>query len=358
MDRTENLLQELVDAYGPSGHESEIAKIMKKHLDPVTDEIAYDKLGSIIGKKKGSSNEPRVMVAGHMDEVGFVVSSITKKGFIKFLALGGWWGHVALAQRVLVLTGKGPVVGVVGSTAPHILEPEERKKVLNIEDMFIDVGAKDNYDVEKKLGISVGDAIVPYSPFTIMNHKKMYLAKAFDDRIGCAGVIQTLEALKKVKHPNTVFGIGTVQEEVGLRGAQTAAFACDPDVAIALDVTVAKDTPGIKGDNLEKLGAGAAVLAFDAGLIPNVKLKQLVVDTAKKAKIPYFLTTLGRGATDAGRIHLTRQGVPSICIAMATRYIHGHTSVIYRDDYLNMVKLTTELIKRLDKKTVQSLTRP
>lgn len=358
MDKTEKLLQELVDAYGPPGHESEIAKIMKKHLGPVSDDISYDKLGSIIAKKQGASDEPRVMVAGHMDEIGFVVSNITKNGFIRFLPLGGWWGHVALAQRVNILTESGPVVGVVGSTAPHILDPEDRKKVVKIEDMFIDVGAKDGYDVEKKLGISIGDAIVPYSPFTVMNHNKMYVAKAFDDRIGCAAVVQILEKLKSAKHPNTVFGIGTVQEEVGLRGAQTAAFACDPDIAIAIDVTVAKDTPGIKGDNPEKLGSGAAVLAFDAGLIPNVKLKQLVVDTARKAKIPFFLTTLGRGATDAGRIHLSRQGVPSICIAMATRYIHGHTSVIYRDDYLNVVKLTTELIKRLDKKTVQSLTRP
>ncbi len=358
MDKTEKLLQELVDAYGPPGHESEIARIMKKHLDPISDDISYDKLGSIIARKTGASDEPRVMIAGHMDEIGFVVSNITNKGFIKFLPLGGWWGHVALAQRVIVLTEKGPVVGVVGSTAPHILDPEDRKKVVKIEDMFIDVGAKDGYDVEKKLGISIGDTIVPYSPFTIMNHNKMYVAKAFDDRIGCAAVVQILEKLKSAKHPNTVFGIGTVQEEVGLRGAQTSAFACDPDIAIAIDVTVAKDTPGIKGDNPEKLGSGAAVLAFDAGLIPNVKLKQLVVDTARKAKIPFFLTTLGRGATDAGRIHLSRQGVPSICIAMATRYIHGHTSVIYRDDYMNVVKLTTELIRRLDKKTVQSLTRP
>jgi len=358
MDKTELLLQELTDACGAPGHEAAIAAIMKKHLSAVSDGISYDKLGSIIAEKKGATSEPRVMIAGHMDEVGFIVGSITKSGFVKFLPLGGWWGHVALAQRVTILTAKGPVVGVIGSTPPHILEPEARKKVIEVEDMFIDVGAKDNYDVQKRLGVTIGDVIVPYSPFTIMNHKKMYLAKAFDDRVGCAIVIQTMEKLAKAKHPNTIFGIGTVMEEVGLRGAITAAWTCDPDVAIALDVGPAKDTPGIKGENDEKLGAGAAIFVYDAGLIPNVKLKELVIDTAKKNKIPYCLSTLQRGATDAGRIHMVRQGVPSICIAVNTRYIHGHTSIIYRDDYLNTVKLVTEVIKRLDKKTVKSLTQP
>ncbi len=358
MDNTELLLQELTDANGVSGHESDIAAIMKKHLEPVCDSISYDKLGSIIAAKKGSSAEPRVMIAGHMDEVGFVVSGITKSGFIKFLPLGGWWGHVALAQRIVVLTSKGPVIGVIGSTPPHILDPKARDKVMKIEDMFIDVGAKDNYDIEKRLGVSIGDAIVPHSPFTIMNHKKMYLGKAFDDRTGCGSVIEAMKKLKNIKHPNTVFGIGTVQEEVGLRGAGTAAFACDPDVAIVIDVGIAKDTPGVKGENPEKLGAGVAILVFDAGLIPNVKLKELVIDTAKKKKIPYCLSTMQRGATDAGRIHMVRQGIPSICIGVATRYIHGHTSIIYRNDYVNSIKLLVEVIKRLDKKTVKGLTQP
>jgi putative aminopeptidase FrvX len=256
------------------------------------------------------------------------------------------------------MTGKGPVIGVVGSTSPHLLEMDKRKKVLNIDEMFIDVGVKEGYGVSKKLGVSVGDAIVPYSPFTIMNHKKMYLAKAFDDRVGCAAVIEVMQKLKRSRHPNTVFGIGTVQEEVGLRGAATAAFKCDPDVAIAIDVGPTKDTPGIKTDSEDKLGAGASIFVYDAGLIPNVKLKRLVIDTAEKNKIPYCLVTLQRGATDAGRIHMIKQGVPSICIAVGTRYIHGHTSIIYRDDYLNVVKLVTALIRRLDKKTVSDMTSP
>ena len=189
-----------------------------------------------------------------------------------------------------------------------------------------------------------------------MNHKKMYVGKAFDDRLGCAVVIETMHKLKRTRHPNTVFAVGTVQEEIGLRGAGTAAFGVNPDVAIAIDVGPAKDTPGIKGDHVEKLGAGVAIFVFDAGLIPNVKLKKLVIDTAEKHKIPYCLTTMHRGATDAGKIQIVRQGVPSICIAAITRYIHAHTSVIYRDDYLNCIKLLTEVVKSLDMKTVRGLT--
>ena len=355
MDSYELLLQELVDAHGVPGHEFEIAAIMKKHLKPISDEVGCDKLGSIIASKKGSSAEPRVMVAGHMDEVGFMVKEIDKDGYIRFLPLGGWWGHVILAQRVVIITKKGPVIGVVGSTPPHILEPEARKKVIEIKDMYIDVGAKKGYDVRKRLGIEVGDSVVPYSPFTIMNHNKMYLAKAFDNRIGCALVIELMKKLQNAKHPNTVYGVGTVQEEVGLRGARTSSWSIDPDVAIVSDVTIARDTPGISGENPEKFGSGPQICVFDGSMIPNRKLRDLVIDTAEKNKIPYGLSYLERGGTDGGTIHITRYGVPTIFIGLATRYIHGHSSMIYRDDYLNCLKLITAVVKRLDKKTVQSL---
>jgi len=356
MDASELLLQELTDAFGVSGHESEIAAIMKKHLEPISDKIMFDKLGSIIAEKKGTSDSPRIMVAGHMDEVGFMVKEIDKNGFIRFLPLGGWWGHVVLAQKVVVQTKKGPVLGVVGSTPPHILEPDARKKVVDLKDMYIDVGAMSGFDVKKRLGVNVGDPIVPYSPFTIMDNKKVYLAKAFDNRIGCATVIELVKKLQRIKHPNTVYGAGTVQEEVGLRGAATSAWAVDPDVAFAIDVTVARDTPGINGEPAEKLGAGPQILVFDSSLIPNRRLRDLVVDVAEKNKIPYGLSALERGGEDAGRIHLTRFGVPSIFIGLPTRYIHGHSSVIYRKDYDNCVKLIAEALKRLDKKTVKSLT--
>lgn len=355
MDKTEILLQEITDAFGPPGYENAAREVMARYMKDYAD-ISYDKLGSLIGEKKGKSESPRVVVAGHLDEIGFMVREITSEGFIKFLPLGGWWGHVALAQRVRIVTSKGPVLGVVGSTPPHLLEQKEREKVQKITDMFIDVGTMDKYDITKKLGVSVGDPIIPDSRFTIMNHDKMYMAKAFDNRVCCAMVVEIIKHFNKIAHPNTLFGVGTVQEEVGLRGAWTAAHVTNPDVAIILDVNVARDPDDDGYKKAEKLGAGPSILVYDAGMIPNQRLRQLVIKTAKEKKIPFHLSSLERGATDGHSIHLTRAGVPTLFIGLPTRYIHSHNSIIYRKDYDNMVKLTIEVIKKLNRKTVDSLT--
>lgn len=355
MDYTEILLQEITDAFGPSGYENAARDVMAKYMKDYAT-LSYDKLGSLIGEKKGKSDSPRVAVAGHLDEIGFMVREITPEGFIKFLPLGGWWGHVALAQRVWIVGSKGPVLGVVGSTPPHLLEQKEREKVLKISDMFIDVGTMEKYDITKKLGINVGDPIIPDSKFTIMNHNKMYMAKAFDNRVCCAMVVEIMKYFNKVTHPNKLFGVGTVQEEVGLRGAFTAAYATNPDVAIALDVNTARDPNDDGYRKAEKLGAGPGIIVYDAGMIPNQRLRKLFIDTAKAKKIPFHLGSLEKGATDGHSFHLSRSGVPTIYIGLATRYIHSHNSIIYRKDYDNMVKLTIEVIKKLDKKTVASLT--
>jgi endoglucanase len=355
MDATEKLLQELTDAYGVPGHESEIAAIMKKHLEADADEIGYDKLGSFIATKKGTQERPRVMIAGHMDEVGFMVREIDKNGYIRFLSLGGWWGHVVLSQRVMILTKKGPVLGVVGSTPPHLLKDEDRKKVIQVKDMYIDVGVTSDVDIQKDLGVRIGDVIVPWSPFTVMNNEKMYVAKAFDNRIGCAIAIQVMKMLKD-DHPNTLYSVGTVQEEVGLRGAMTSAWSVNPDVALVSDVTVAKDYPGAEGEPTEKVGKGPAILVYDGSLVPNHKLRDLVIDTAEQNNIPYVLGALEKGGTDGGSIHKSRFGVPTIFIGLVTRYIHGHASMIHRDDYDNCVKLFYEVTRKLDADTVASLT--
>lgn len=355
MDQTEILLRDITDAYGTSGYEGGAREVMAHYMKEYA-EISYDKLGSLIGKKEGKSSSPRVIIAGHLDEIGFMVKEITKEGFIKFLPLGGWWGHVALAQRVWIVTSKGPVLGVVGSTPPHLLEQKEREKVLKISDMFIDVGTMEKYDIAKKLGVRVGDPIIPDSNFTIMNHKKMYMAKAFDNRVCCAMVIEIVKYFSKVSHPNTIFGVGTVQEEVGLRGARTVAHVTDPDVAIILDVNIARDIPPDGAKRAEKLGGGPSILVYDGGMIPNQRLRQLVIKTAEEKKIPFHLTSMERGATDGGAIHLSRAGVPSVFIGLPTRYIHSHNGVIYRKDYDNVVKLVIALIKKLDKKIVNSLT--
>jgi len=355
LDKTEILLQEITDAFGPSGYENAAREVMARYLKGNAN-ISYDKLGSLIGKKEGKSKSPRVVVAGHLDEVGFMVREITEEGFIKFLPLGGWWGHVAMAQRVWIVTSKGPVLGVVGSTPPHLLEQKEREKVQKISEMFIDVGAMNKYDITIKLGVNVGDPIIPDSKFAIMNHEKMYMAKAFDNRVCCAMVVEIIKHFNKASHPNMLFGVGTVQEEVGLRGAKTAAHMTDPDVAIILDVNVARDPNDEGYKNAEKLGAGPGILVYDAGMIPNQRLRQLVMKTAKENKIPFHLSSMERGATDGHSIHLSRAGVPTLFIGLPTRYIHSHNSIIYRKDYDNMVKLTIEVIKKLNQKTVASLT--
>ena len=356
MDKTEFLLQELTEANGVSGFESEVQKIMARELGALSDRVEYDKLGSIVGIKTGAKKSPRVMVVGHMDEIGFMVKEITEEGYIKFLPLGGWWGHVALSQRMRVITSKGPVVGVVGSTPPHLLPMEERKKVLEIKDMFIDVGVQEKYDVRKRLGIKVGDPIIPDSQFTIMGNKKMYMSKAFDNRMACAVAIDVLRKLKTNKHPNTVLSGATVQEEVGIRGSRTLAHLAEPDVCIVCDTGIAQDIPPDGKKKVEKLGAGPAVLIIDGTMIPNMGLRDFVINTAEKKKIPYHLTSMERGGTDGGGIHISRTGVPSVVIGPPVRYIHSHNGILNRTDYDNTVRLIVEVIKGLDEKRVKSFT--
>ncbi len=353
MDQTEELFKELTEAHGVSGHEEEVSRIMAKRLSAVA-EISYDNLGSLIAEQKGTSAHPKVMLAGHMDEVGFMVKEITKGGFVRFLPLGGWWGHVILSQRVSIRTSQGGVVGVVGSKPPHELEAEEKKKVLPIKDMYIDVGASSDFDVKKRLGIRPGDPITPLSPFTVMNNKKAYMAKAWDNRIGCALVIQVLEKMTQIPHPNTIYGVGTVQEEVGLRGAITSSNQVSPDLAFALDVSLARDMPDFE-DKPEKLGGGPSILVYDGSMIPNCRLRDLVVDTAEAHKIPYHFTSIEGGGTNGGRIHLNKFGVPTLTMGIPTRYIHGHVGILHRDDYENAVKLLVEVLRKLDEKEVQKI---
>ena len=352
MDSTTTFLKELVEAHGAPGFEGGVADVMARYLKGVGP-MSRDRLGSFICEKAGSKAGPRVMLAGHLDEVGFMVKSVTKEGFVKFLPLGGWWGHVVLAQRLLIKTRKGDVLGVVGSKPPHELRDEDRKKVLEIKDMYIDVGATSDWDVKKKLDIRPGDPILPISDFTLMANANLMLAKAWDNRIGCALAAETAKRLQNVAHPNTVFAVATVQEEVGLRGAQTSAFKVQPDVGIALDVGIAHDTPGTEGD--ERLGGGPLIVVYDATSIPNRGLLDLVMDTAKQAKITLQFESVERGGTDAGKIHVTGQGVPSISMGVPARYIHSHVSIIDRRDFEATVKLLVALVKRLDAKTVAAL---
>jgi len=355
LDPTLTMLKDLTDANGISGNEKEARDVMEKYIKPYADDVYTDHLGSLIAKKSGDTNGPKIMVAGHLDEVGFMITRIDKNGFLYFQTIGGWWNQVMLAQRVTIMTKKGNLTGVIGSKPPHILSAEARKKPVEIKDMFIDIGASSKEEAEQ-FGVCPGDSVVPYFEFTQMKNEKMLLAKAWDNRIGCAIAIGVLKQLQNETHPNTVYGVGTIQEEVGLRGAKTSAHLIEPDIAFGVDVGIAGDTPGITDKEADsKLGEGPQIILYDASMISHKGVRDLVVETAEEKDIPYQYSSMPGGGTDSGAIHLTGDGVPALSITVATRYIHSHAAMLHRDDYENAIKLIVEVIKKLDKDTVRKI---
>lgn len=350
------MLKKLTEANGIGGHERMVRQIMEEEFLQVVskDDILYDGLGSIAARKVGQEDGPKIAIAGHMDEIGMIVTKITDEGFLKFQTIGGWWSQVMLAQQMTVTTSEGKTYrGVIGSKPPHILSESELKNPVKIEDMYLDLGVASKEEVEK-LGIKVGDMITPAIDFQVLANEKYLLAKAWDNRIGCAVAIEVLKQLKGQKHPNTVYGIGTVQEEVGLRGARTIAQMINPDIVIAVDVGIAKDVPGT--DNSAKLGAGPQILLYDGALIGHVGLREFIVGIADELKIPYQFDYLKRGGTDAGAMHLVHDGAPAMSLCIPSRYIHSHTSIIHKDDFDNTVKLLVEVIKRLDNAACYQIT--
>jgi len=338
------LLERLSNACGVAGREEEVKSLMIELLKPQVDEVRVDKLENVIGIRKGSKDAPKVMLAAHMDEIGLMVKTISKKGFLQFTKMGGIDDRILLAQKVTVYTEKGPLHGIIGSKPPHIQKEEERKKVMPYDELFIDVGAE-NQEEAKKMGVKIGDPVGFEIRFAKIG-KNVAIGKAFDDRVGCAVMIEALKQLDKTDC--TIYAVGTVQEEVGLRGAGTAAFGIYPDVGIALDVTVAGDVPGVKEFEAPvKMGKGPSLTVADYGLITHPKVLRLLIDTAEEGKIPYQLETGLPGSTDAARISLTREGVPSGSISVPTRYIHSPASMLSLKDAEKAAKLTAAAIQKI-----------
>jgi putative aminopeptidase FrvX len=355
MDSIEQLLKELTETHGVPGYESPIRAVVRNYMGPLGG-LSQDKVGSVICEQKGASAAPRVMLAGHMDEIGFMVKQVTKEGFIKFIPLGGWFDQVLLGQRVLIKTSQGDVTGVIGAKPPHLLTAEERQKVVLRKDMYIDIGATSEDEV-KEAGVQLGDPVIPRADFQVLANSRTYLSKAFDDRVGVALMISALQVLKDRPHPNTIFATATVMEEVGLRGATTSVEAVQPDVAIVLESDIAGDVPGIKPEESAiKLGGGPSLVIFDARMIPNLKLRDLVLECGRHLDINVQLSSLEGGATDGSAIHLFKTGVPTVVLAVPARHIHSHSSIIHRKDYDDTVKILVELITRLDQKQVEELT--
>ncbi|MDT3424894.1 putative aminopeptidase FrvX [Paenibacillus forsythiae] len=350
---TLDMFKALTDFPSAPGFERELRKFVKEAMAPYTDEFVHDRLGSLFGVLRGDVNGPKVMVAGHFDEVGFMVTGITDNGMIRFQPLGGWLASAVSSQRLQIITPKGAITGVVGSTPIHLLSQEERAKVSDIKAMFIDIGA-DSREEAMAFGAALGQQIVPVCPFTPLANPKKILAKAWDNRYGVGLAIELVKALSGKKLPNTVFAGATVQEEVGLRGAQTSANLIKPDIFFALDASAAADMSGDK-QAFGRLGEGALLRIFDPTMITHRGLLEYVQDTADTHRIKYQHFVAPGGGTDAGRVHISGIGVPSAVIGICSRYIHTSTSMIHTDDIDAARELLIKLVEGLDQTTLQTI---
>ncbi len=321
------LLKELCSIYSPSGNEGRVRELIQDEIKDLVDEIYTDSLGNLIARKKGDGK--KLMLAGHMDQIGLMITFIDEKGFLRFTNVGGISPSISIAQRVIFENG---VIGVIGS------EHLESIKDLKLEKLFIDIGASSREEAQEL--ISIGDVAVYHSEF-IVDSKKV-LTPALDDRIGCFIMIEALKHMKENKHD--LYFVFTTQEELGLRGAKTAAYGVDPDFGIAFDVTATGDTPKAKTMAV-KLGAGPAIKVKDNSIICHPQIKGYMVEQAKQNNIPYQLEVLEYGGTDSGAIHLTKAGVPSGVLSIPTRYIHSTCEMTYLSDIVNSVELTIKLLE-------------
>jgi endoglucanase len=352
-----SLLASLTEAHGAPGHEDAVRAIFRAQVSALG-AVTCDRLGSIMCEVRGGSG-PRVMVTAHMDEVGFMVHSITERGFLQVVPLGGWWTHTLPAQRLRIRTRSGrDVLGVVAATPPHHLPDSDRNRLLPIEHLFIDIGATERRHAEEGLGVRVGDPVVPDTVFTRMSNDKLLCAKAFDNRVGVGVVIETLHQIAAGGvNTNQLLGVATVQEEIGCRGALTAAALARPDVALVIEGTPADDTPGIPNSARQAvLGGGPQIRVMDPTSLMNPRLVTLVRDLATEKGIPHQCAVRRNGGTDARSFHTSGIGVACVVIGVPARYIHSHNSIIHTDDYFATITLVTELVRRLDAEAVAGLT--
>lgn len=333
MSRINNaLLEKLLMTFGPSGNEERIREVIKEEIKDYVDEIKVDALGNLIAIKKG--NGKKIMIASHMDEIGVMITNIDEKGFLRFTNIGGVSPFTSLYQRVMFANG---TIGVVG------MEKLDEIKDLKLNKMYIDIGVSSKEEAMKR--VNVGDVACFYTPF--VQKDDALVSKAMDDRIGCFVSIEALKALKN--SPNEVYFVFTVQEEVGLRGAKTAAYGINADFGIAIDVTATGDTP--KASTMDvSLGIGAAIKVKDMSIIAHPGVKNLMTQVAKENNIPHQYEVLDMGGTDSGAIHLTRSGIPSGVISIPCRYVHSPSEMVSASDVENAIKL---LVKILEKEEIE-----
>ncbi len=335
------LLKTLTEAIAVSGDEKDVRNIIIAEVEKHCDSYEIDRMGNlIVYKKSKKENSKKVMLSAHMDEVGFIVTNITEKGFIKFKPVGGIDSRILLSKRVLI--GKDCIPGVIGIKAIHLQKPEERKNAVKVKDMYIDIGAMSKEEAEKK--VSIGDYISFNSQFVTFGDN-LVKAKALDDRVGCAILIEML----KYDYDFDLYASFTVQEEVGLRGAQVAAYTVNPDIALVVEGTTCSDVPGAEEhEYATTLGEGPAISIMDRGSYSNKELSKLLYQLAQEnnIKAQYKRTTFG--GNDAGKIHLSREGIPTAAISVPCRYIHSPVSVMSLEDFEGCKKLVKLFLDKME----------
>ncbi len=356
LDASAELMRALTEAPGPSAFEESVREIVVQEFEELGADVQFDGLGSVLATFPRSSDGPVVMVTAHLDEVGLMVQHITPDGFIRVKTLGGWLRQALPDQRWTILGRDGPVMAISGIWTIHVMPAEQRQRVWSLDEIFLDVGATSRAEVEE-MGIRPGDGIAPLSDFAVMANGR-YAAKAWDDRVGLAVMLVAARRIRDegIRIPAEVVWVATTQEEIGLRGAQTAVALAEPELGISIEAGVAADFPGIGPTQAqERLGGGPGIFLLDSSMIPNRKLRDFMFDVANESGIPLQADVLTGYGEDGAEIQRFDSGRPSVNITVPTRYLHSHTGIIQRSDFDQAVDLLVAVLRRLDQATVNEL---
>jgi len=352
-DRTADLLRTLSEAPGPSGFEEPVRKIMVHELRPYADEITYDGLGSVIARQ--GDRGPRIMLDAHMDEVGGMVRHVTSDGFLSMQMLGGVLDQALPDQNWIIIGSKGYVHAVTGLRDIRGMPPDDRGKIFPADTIFLDIGAKSEADVAA-MGIEPGDPVAPDTSAAVLNGTQRYVGKVWDDRVGCAVLIEAIRHLKALGHPNQIFFAATTQEEIGSRGAISASDVIKPDIGIAIEGGVTGDTPGRTPFNSQvKLGSGPGLFLYDTSALPGRRLVAMTRETAKEKSVSLQLDLVQGYGDDSEEIQKSSGGVPTVNLVVPVRYTHAHYGVMDRTDFDGMVDLVVAILQKLDAPTVARL---
>ncbi|MGL5149492.1 MAG: M42 family metallopeptidase [Clostridium sp.] len=353
MEFNYKFIEELTQVHGISGHEEEVAKLLKSELQGNYDEYSFDNIGSIIFKKQGTKSSHKIMVAGHMDQIGFLVTDIDDNGFAYVKPIGGWWVTQLMTNEVIAKTEDGKFIpGVIGHKPSKDLS---KKKEIEWTDIFIDFGV-DNKEELLSYGIEIGTPIVPASEYTPLANPRYVATKAWDNRVGCAIGSEVMKNISKENFEGDLYFAGTVQEEVGIRGAKTASYKIRPDFAISIDIGGYGDTPGCKSyDSTLKLGKGPGIMFLDATCIGHKKFVKFAKEVAKKYDIPFQVDIMLNGGTDCGEMHKQYDGCAALTLSIPTRYGHSHNSIIHLDDLENASRLIKAICEELTEEKAKEI---